>query len=214
MKYEIGTNLVKKILLIDDDKNLCELLSSYLCSCGFSVQSVHSIRNALVLMQYDTPDLIVTDIMMKDLNGYDFIKLLNLNPTFMYIPVIFLTAKGMTNDRIKGYDLGCYAYLIKPFDPQELIAIIKSILLHVDLLTKASILISKSNNILLSKKFDHDFNFTSREKSILHFVLKGYMNKEIAVFLNMSIRNVEKYVTRILRKTGTRNRVNLIKLLM
>lgn len=203
---------MKKILLIDDDKNLCQLLSSYLFSCNFSVQSVHDIRNALVLMKEEKPDLVITDIMMQDLNGYDFIRLLNLNDYFVYIPVIFLTAKGMTHDRIKGYDLGCYAYLIKPFDPQELVAIINSILGHVDLLTNASILFSKSNNIVLHGQLCSSFHFTPREKMILKFVLKGYMNKEIAIILNTSIRNVEKYVTRILRKTHTRNRVQLVRL--
>nr|YP_009394434.1 hypothetical protein [Leptosiphonia brodiei]ARW62996.1 hypothetical protein [Leptosiphonia brodiei] len=205
---------MKKILLIDDDKNLCQLLSSYLFSCNFSVQSVCNTRSALVLIKEEQPDLVIADIMMQDLNGYDFIKLLNLNDSFIYIPVIFLTAKGMTNDRIKGYNLGCYAYLIKPFDPQELVAIINSILGHVDLLTKASILLSKPEKLLLSERPYNDLYFTAREKSVLKFILKGYMNKEIAIILNTSLRNVEKYVTRILRKTHARNRVHLIRLFM
>nr|YP_009395472.1 hypothetical protein [Polysiphonia infestans]ARW64452.1 hypothetical protein [Polysiphonia infestans] len=203
---------MKKILLVDDDKSLCELLSSYLFSCDFSVKSVNNTRNALALMKEDKPDLVISDIMMQDLNGYDLINLLNFNDYFLYIPVIFLTAKGMTHDRIKGYDLGCYAYLTKPFDPQELVAIIKSILSHIDLLTKASTFLSKTNDFnKYIAKYD-SFYFTFREESVLKLVLKGYMNKEIAIMLNVGIRNVEKYVTRILKKTNVRNRIELIKL--
>ena len=101
---------MKKILLIDDDQDLCNLLSTYLSSYNFSVISVYNIRNALAKLKLECPDLIITDIMMKDLNGYDFIKLLKLDSLFINIPFIFLTAKGMTNDRIKGYNLGSVSY--------------------------------------------------------------------------------------------------------
>nr|YP_009400011.1 hypothetical protein [Tolypiocladia glomerulata]ARW69830.1 hypothetical protein [Tolypiocladia glomerulata] len=207
--------VIKKILLIDDDKKLCELLYSYLISYNFSVEFVHSIRSALVVIKKRKPDLVISDIMMHDLNGYDFIKLLNLNYHPKSIPVIFLTAKGMTHDRIRGYNLGCYAYLIKPFDPQELVAIINSILSHVELFTKidqTAILSLKSNSSLYSQGFLKSFNFTNREKTVLNFILKGYMNKEIAIVLNVTQRNVEKYVTRLFIKTNVRNRIELIRL--
>lgn len=205
---------MKKILLIDDDKSLCHLLSSYLLSCNFVVKSVHNVRHAVVLMHEDKPDLVISDIMMKDLNGYDLMKLLNLSDYLMYIPVIFVTAKGMTYDRIKGYNSGCYAYLTKPFDPQELVAIINSVLGHIELLSKSNTLLLNTNNSNMSRNFYDDFSFTSREKSILSLLLKGYMNKEIAVNLNIGIRNVEKYVTRLLNKTNARNRIDLIRLFM
>nr|YP_009394643.1 hypothetical protein [Vertebrata thuyoides]ARW63205.1 hypothetical protein [Vertebrata thuyoides] len=203
---------MKKILLVDDDKKLCGLLSSYLISCNFSVKFLHCIRDALVYIEQKKPDLIISDIMMQDLDGYDFIKLLNLNDYFSKIPVIFLTAKGMTSDRIKGYNLGCYAYLAKPFDPKELIAIINSILIHVDLLIKNSFSFSPYSNSSIYNPFFCNFKFTNREKSILNLVVQGYMNKEIAITLNTGQRNVEKYVTRLFHKTNVRNRIELIKL--
>nr|YP_009399397.1 hypothetical protein [Kapraunia schneideri]ARW69003.1 hypothetical protein [Kapraunia schneideri] len=203
---------MKKILLIDDDKNLCHLLSSYLFSCNFSVQSVHNIRHALVVMNENKPDLVVSDIMMQDLNGYDLIKLLNLSDYLMYVPVIFVTAKGMTHDRIEGYNLGCYAYLTKPFDPKELVAIINSVLDHIELCSKSSTVLSSNDTCNSSHNLHDNFCFTAREKTILSLLLKGYMNKEIAINLNVGIRNVEKYVTRLLHKTNSRNRVELIRL--
>nr|YP_010619750.1 hypothetical protein PN023_pgp014 [Tayloriella tenebrosa]WAX03763.1 hypothetical protein [Tayloriella tenebrosa] len=199
---------MKKILLVDDDRNLCNLLSSYLVSFNFSVDSVNTIRNALAYIRNDCPDLIISDIMMQDLNGYDFIKLLKLDN--VNIPVIFLTAKGMTADRIKGYNLGCHAYLIKPFDPKELLAIIYNIFNQIYLL--------HTNTSISNRKFVSDskllnlFNLTRREKNVLTLVLQGYMNKEIAISLDVSQRNIEKYVSRLLNKTNTRNRIELVRL--
>nr|QCI07637.1 hypothetical protein [Nitophyllum punctatum] len=201
---------MKNLLIVDDDNDLRNLLSSYLIAEGFTVYSVNSVRSALVLIQKERPDLIITDIMMQQLNGYDFIKLLKLDILLVDIPVIFLTAKGMTNDRIQGYNLGCHAYLTKPFNPKELLSIIKNIFNNINLL-------SQHNYHQVSDfKIDPTLSklFTTREKTILQLVLKGYMNKEIAIILNVSVRSVEKYVTRLLYKTRTRNRTELVQLVL
>nr|YP_009395879.1 hypothetical protein [Herposiphonia versicolor]ARW64859.1 hypothetical protein [Herposiphonia versicolor] len=203
---------MKKILLIDDDQKLCHLLSAYLISCNFSVSSVHSVRNALADLKFECPDLVISDIMMKDLNGYDFIRLIKLDRLFNHVPIIFLTAKSMTNDRIKGYDLGCNAYVTKPFDPRELIAIIHNLFSYAEFLKKSSL--SYNNISTITSNVDSIFSFTSREKKVLIFLLNGYMNKEIAINLNVSKRNIEKYVSRLLAKTNTRNRVELIRLFL
>nr|WMP11661.1 putative transcriptional regulator Ycf29 [Laurencia tasmanica] len=200
---------LKKILLVDDDHNLIDLLSYYLSAEGFFVDSAYTIRNALAFIDYDCPDLIISDIMIKDLNGYDFIKLLKLDDNLVDLPFIFLTAKGMTSDRIKGYNLGCFAYLTKPFNPKELLAIINNIFTNINLIKS-----SNRFNLDVSKKFRSSKflqSFTTREKHVLKLLLRGYMNKEIAIKLDTSLRNVEKYVSRLLYKTNTRNRVELIR---
>ena len=181
-------------------------------SCSFSVNSVHSVCNALAYLKFECPDLVISDIMMKDLNGYDFVRLVKLDKLLIHIPIIFLTAKSMTNDRIKGYDLGCNAYVTKPFDPRELISIIHNLFSYNELL-KANFL---SNNRVssMSSNLYKIFSLTSREKKVLIFLSRGYMNKEIAMVLNVSIRNVEKYVSRLLAKTNTRNRVELVRLFL
>ena len=200
---------LKKILLVDDDHNLIDLLSYYLSAEGFFVDSAYTIRNALAFIDYDCPDLIISDVMIKDLNGYDFIKLLKLDNNLVDLPFIFLTAKGMTSDRIKGYNLGCFAYLTKPFNPKELLAIINNIFTNINLIKN-----SNRFNLDVSKKFRSSKflqSFTAREKHVLKLLLRGYMNKEIAAKLDTSLRNVEKYVSRLLYKTNTRNRVELIR---
>nr|AZL87960.1 ycf29 [Leachiella pacifica] len=194
-----------KILLVDDDNNLRKLLLNYLRTVGYVAYSVESVCKALVFMKKNIPNLIISDIIMKGLDGYDFIRFIKLNDILFYIPVIFLTAKGMIKDRVKGYNLGCKAYVVKPFNLYELVAIIDNIFYYQNR--------QKEINLFFNFQELNSFNFTPREQTVLILLLQGYMNKEIANNLNLSLRNVEKYVSRLLEKTNSRNRVNLMRLL-
>ena len=201
----------KQLLLVDDDLYLRDAISEYLRSHGFFIKSVSNIHAALLQIKLQKPDLIIADVMMPGLNGHDFIQILRLDKNLKDIPLIFLTAKGMTEDRIKGYDLGCNAYLTKPFDPNELVAIINNIFSNIQLLQ----VLSKGDSQRASRAMDNGLiinDLTHRELTILQLVAKGYRNKDIANDLNISIRNVEKYVSRLLSKTSTRNRTELAQL--
>nr|YP_009511341.1 hypothetical protein [Gracilariopsis longissima]AXI97218.1 hypothetical protein [Gracilariopsis longissima]UAD89134.1 hypothetical protein [Gracilariopsis longissima] len=202
----------KKILLIDDDIYLLNSIACYLRSEDFHVDIAKNGYNGLQKISCSKPDLIITDIMMPHLDGYDLIKEIRKNQISYKIPIILLTAKGMTHDRILGYNLGCNAYLTKPFYPQELIAIIKNIFNNIELSNKYK---NNKSSLQLNTKTIKDSIFntlTNREYKILSLVAKGYMNKEIANELKLSLRNVEKYVSRLLQKTHTRNRTELAKL--
>jgi DNA-binding NarL/FixJ family response regulator len=194
------------ILLVDDDSSLTSSISAYLSGHGFQLKSANSISKALDLLSLYKPDLIISDIVMPKQNGYDFIKLIK-KKQYSQVPFIFLTAKGMTKDRIIGYELGCYGYLVKPFDPEELVAMIKSIL-------------KRSRNSFISNYTDAAFTYSSKyninrkiftvtEEKVLRLVIKGLTNKEISEQLSFSTRNIEKYVSRLLAKTKTRNRTHL-----
>lgn len=203
MKY------IQRLLIVDDDDHVNELLSVYLLSEGFSVNVSTNVYDALAMIRYHKPDLIISDIMMKKLNGYDFIKVLKKNDNLFHIPVIFLTVKGMTDDRVRGYNLGCHAYLSKPFNPAELLSIINSIFRNIHTIHHQKKIFRRTTeykNLI--------FSLTFKEKKILMLLFRGYMNKEIATELNLSIRNVEKYVSRFLLKTKTRNRTQLVKFLV
>nr|YP_008144796.1 putative transcriptional regulator Ycf29 [Grateloupia taiwanensis]AGO19942.1 putative transcriptional regulator Ycf29 [Grateloupia taiwanensis] len=197
----------KQLLIVDDDLYIRNSISSYLVSAGFLVDTAISVEAALRVIRLHKPDLIIADIMMPYLDGYDLLAILRADQLLSNIPIIFLTAKGMTDDRIAGYDLGCNAYLTKPFNPQELLAIINNIFVNIDLLLskrslKPSLLITESQSTAL-------LNFTHKESEVLFLVAQGLMNKEIALRLNLSQRNIEKYVSRLLKKTNTRNRTEL-----
>ena len=117
-----------QLLLVDDEPGLREAVKDYLQESGFSVQVASNAREGWDLMQQNTPDLVISDIMMPQVDGYQFLKQLREDPRFQALPVVFLTAKGMTGDRIQGYQAGVDAYLPKPFDPDELIAIVENLL--------------------------------------------------------------------------------------
>jgi DNA-binding NarL/FixJ family response regulator len=150
---------------------------------------------------------------MSNLNGYDLVKKLRTLPTTGHIPFIFLTAKGMTEDRIRGYKMGCKAYLAKPFDPEELVAIIDNILCDKkniqNILNIKNEIKKLRNDIYKFSSLEKYKNFTTREINILLGVSNGLTNKDIAHKLNMSVRNVENYITRLLHKTKSTNRVIL-----
>jgi DNA-binding response OmpR family regulator len=118
-----------KILLVDDEPGIRESVQAYLeDNEEFQVQVASNATEAWEKIEADKPDLIVSDIMMPQVDGYQFLHKIREDPRYQAIPVVFLTARGMTSDRIQGYEAGCDAYLPKPFDPEELEAIVKNLL--------------------------------------------------------------------------------------
>jgi len=202
-----------KIMLIDDEEKLLLAIRRYLVTQGFQVIVCESGKTALDRLNNENIDLIVIDILMSNLNGYDLVKKLRTLPTTGHIPFIFLTAKGMTEDRIKGYKMGCKAYLAKPFDPEELVAIIDNILCDKkniqNILNIRNEIKKLRNDIYKLSSLEKYKNFTTREINILLGVSNGLTNKDIGHKLNMSVRNVENYITRLLHKTKSTNRVIL-----
>ncbi|MFC3151547.1 response regulator transcription factor [Litoribrevibacter euphylliae] len=113
------------ILLVDDDVTLNELLSSYLSGQGYDVESAYDGRQALSRLEQQTPDLMILDIMMPELDGLETLKEVRKQSQ---LPVLMLTAKTEDIDRIIGLEMGADDYLAKPCNPRELVARIKAIL--------------------------------------------------------------------------------------
>jgi DNA-binding NarL/FixJ family response regulator len=219
-----------QLLLVDDEPGLREAVKEYLQESGFNVQVASNAREAWDWMQQNIPDLVISDIMMPQVDGYQFLKQLRDDTRFQSLPVVFLTAKGMTGDRIQGYQAGVDAYLPKPFDPDELIAIVENLLSrraaqvsvssedseNMDIAKLASE-ISKIKDLLSPKTSiaqspaPFKIDLTPSEQSVLNLVAQGLMNKEIARRLETSVRNVEKYVSRLFSKTGTNSRTELVR---
>lgn len=216
-----------KLLLVDDEPGLREAVEAYLADEGFVVQVASNANEAWALIQQQIPDLVITDIMMPQVDGYQFLEKLRNDPRYKGLPVVFLTAKGMTADRIKGYESGCDAYLSKPFDPDELVAIVKNLLSRRETVSQSGekntnldaisqqiaeikTLLGEQGNVKTTPS-PIKIDLTPREQSILNLVAEGLMNKEIARRLETSVRNVEKYVSRLFSKTGTNSRTELVR---
>jgi DNA-binding response OmpR family regulator len=114
-----------RILLVDDEKNITELARLYLENEGYQVQAVHDGQRALTVFQADPPDLIVLDLMLPIVDGYEVCRRIRATSD---VPIIMLTARDEDVDKIVGLELGADDYLTKPFNPRELVARIKAIL--------------------------------------------------------------------------------------
>lgn len=119
---------MEKILLIDDDEDLCELVGEYLTVENFAVEAVHDGASGLERAKSGGFDLVTLDVMMPKMDGFDVLK--SLRQTSQ-VPVLMLTARGDDAERIVGLDAGADDYLPKPFNPRELVARIRAILRRV-----------------------------------------------------------------------------------
>jgi DNA-binding NarL/FixJ family response regulator len=219
-----------QLLMVDDEPGLREAVKDYLQESGFTVQVASNAREGWELMQQNTPDLVISDIMMPQVDGYQFLKQVREDARFKTLPVVFLTAKGMTTDRIQGYQAGVDAYLPKPFDPDELVAIVENLLERraaqdqtrgedgetpdiADLANQIAQIkaLLTQRNAIPQTPASIKIDLTPREQSVLNLVTEGLMNKEIARRLQTSVRNVEKYVSRLFSKTGTSSRTELVR---
>jgi two-component system KDP operon response regulator KdpE len=113
-----------RILLVDDEKRILHFLSSKLIAAGYEILTAGDGYEALEQAQAQEPDLIVLDVLMPRMNGFEVLKELR---TFSSVPVIFLSARGADADRIKGLSTGADDYLPKPFNPEELLARIEAV---------------------------------------------------------------------------------------
>ena len=116
-----------KILIVDDEDNICQLLNLYLTKEGFSTTICHSGKEAVRQVREQSFDIVLMDIMMdnNDRDGLDAVAAIR---QFSSVPVIFLSGKGQPMDIINGLDIGADGYVTKPFEPQELISRIKALL--------------------------------------------------------------------------------------
>jgi len=205
------------ILLVDDEPGLRQAVQAYLEDSGFTVTTAANAQVAWELLQQQKPDLVVSDVMMPQMSGYQFLKQLRDDPRFQHLPVVFLTARGMTKDRIAGFRAGVDGYIAKPFDPDELVAVIENLLRKAEPqptdmaqeLAEIKALLARQGGMIAKEPLDLDL--TPRERSVLELLAQGLMNKEIAHQLETSVRNVEKYVSRLFSKTGTNSRTELVR---
>ena len=117
--------ILGKILVIDDDENICEVIKMYLESSGYDTKVGHNGKIAQELFMDYKPDLVLLDVMIPSMDGIDVLKWIRKeNET----PVIMLTAKGETFDKVLALELGADDYIVKPFEPKELIARVKAVI--------------------------------------------------------------------------------------
>ena len=115
----------QKILIVDDDLHIAELISLYMMKDGYETEEVYDGREAIKKAESFQPDLILLDLMLPGMDGYQVCTEIRKNSR---VPIIMLTAKGETFDKVLGLELGADDYIVKPFDPKELVARVKAVL--------------------------------------------------------------------------------------
>lgn len=115
----------QKILIVDDDMHIAELISLYVEKEGFETKEVYDGREAIQAASAFQPDLILLDLMLPGMDGYQVCTEIRKTS---HVPIIMLTAKGETFDKVLGLELGADDYIVKPFDPKELVARVKAVM--------------------------------------------------------------------------------------
>ncbi|MCC6415220.1 MAG: response regulator transcription factor [Opitutaceae bacterium] len=125
------TSAPKKILVIDDEADVTTLLAYNLKAKGFAVEAVNNPAASVGVARGFSPDLVILDVMMPELNGIQICRLFRADPELKNIPIIFLTARAEESDRIQGLEVGADDYIGKPFSTKELVLRVQSILRRV-----------------------------------------------------------------------------------
>lgn len=205
---------MKRVLVVDDDTTLRMALTRYLEKRGYLVQSVGSATEALIAVEADPPDLIVSDVMMPEMDGFEFCRRLRETRTGQLVPFIFLSGKGEVEARIQGHSMGADDYLMKPFEPLELLAKIEAQLersrrIHSEIvrLMQKSDLENSTSPVLPQPALP----LTPAEEKVFWEVVQGLTNKQIGDRLFVSPRTVQTHLSNILNKLELENRSQLVR---
>jgi DNA-binding NarL/FixJ family response regulator len=224
---------MKKILIVDDDRTMRTVLTRYLENRGYQVEQVGSGSEALAAFAKNPPDLVVSDVMMPEMDGLEFCRRLRATPSGQLMPFIFLSGKGELEDRIYGHEIGADDYLTKPVDPRELVAKIEAQLertrrIHSEIvrlmqLAVGSRPIQQSPRAPLPEASEMleasaeeattpiPLPLTPAEERVFWEVIQGLTNKQISDRLFISPRTVQTHLSSILNKLGLENRAQLIR---
>ena len=218
------------IVLVDDEEAIRMAVGDYLYDAGYQLSACADADAALTLFQNPrqegelprVPDAIVSDIRMEGKNGLELLKSIRTDERLKRVPVILLTAKAMTKDRIEGYRTGADAYISKPFDPEELLAILDNRILRrrqmkgsdgklLDLKTEMADIkeLMKRNGSTVVKKTN--VYLTVAERQVLQLVCLGYTNAEIAQERRIGLPRVTKVMQKLYQETNVQTRTELVR---
>lgn len=209
---------MKKILIVDDDATLRIVLKRHLENRGYFVQSVDSGEKALAQFEDDPPDLVVSDVIMPGMDGFEFCRRLRSTRQGQLVPLIFLSSCTETDDRVQGHQMGGDDYLVKPFEPKELIAKIEAHLervrrTHAEILRLMQNTQSTPSSLSIPSSVPNTapLPLTPAEEKVFWEVIQGFTNKQIGKHLFISPRTVQTHLSNILNKLELENRSQLIR---
>ncbi len=163
-----------KVMVVDDDKHIAELISLYLMKEGYDTKEVYNGKEALEVFSGYNPNIVILDIMLPGLDGYQVCSSIRKTSN---VPIIMLTAKGETFDKVLGLELGADDYMVKPFDSKELVARVKAVLRRYEtkIEQKSEGELKFDNLIINSLNYTVNYNgkdldFPPKEFELLYFL--------------------------------------------
>ncbi len=192
---------MKTILVIEDEPEMRRNLATILRLEKFQPLAAANGRAGVELARQESPDLVLCDVMMPDLDGYGVLKELHNDPATMNVPFIFLTARGEKTDVRSGMNLGADDYLIKPVDKAELLRAIRARLARAEQLSRREFQPNFDSPVPL-----HALGLTPRVAEVLLWVAQGKTNADIGVILGISESTVKKHVLEIFAQLGVETR--------
>jgi DNA-binding NarL/FixJ family response regulator len=241
------------VVVVEDEEAIRQAVGDYLYDSGYQVSACDSARSFQELIQQQQnekvetaltsiaypdnlpnapppsvaegrlPDVIVSDIRMPDMDGIELLEWIRAHPRLRRLPVVMLTAKGLTSDRIVGYRAGADFYLTKPFAPEELLGILDNCIvrrrqqlkaesgvlvdLQQDLAEIKSVLRQNAENTVLQTQV----YLTPVEREVVTLLSRGYTNAEIASERNVTTERIVKIMQKLYAATGTKTRTELVR---
>ena len=215
-----------RVLVVDDEPDLLELVRYNLTKAGYDVTCVLSGEEALARVRAHTPDLIVLDVLLPGLDGLEVCKALRRNPTTAGIPIVMLTARSEDADVVAGLELGADDYLTKPFSPRVLLARIKAVLRRQQPEADAETIVVYDDVVIHPGRYevrlgDEMVHLTPTEFHILHFLARrpGWVFTRYQIVdavrgadAEVTDRSVDVHVAAIRRKLGEhRDRIETLR---
>ncbi|MBP3888095.1 MAG: response regulator transcription factor [Cellulosilyticum sp.] len=202
-----------RILVLEDDQNLNKLVCSYLNDHGFEAKGCLSAETAYETMYYNTFDMILSDIMMPDVDGFEFAE--TVRKVDENIPILFISARDDLTAKQKGFRLGIDDYMVKPIDLEELLLRIRALLRRANIKATRKLVIGNLEldaDAVTARINDEEIAVTTREFNILYKLL-SYSNKTISrgqlmdefwgIESDSSLRSVDVYITKLRDKFST-----------
>ena len=193
---------MREIVLIEDDRDLSYLLSLNFEKENFKLKTFESATEFFKYIQESKPDLVIIDIMLPDLDGFRVAKFLKSRPDLKDIPIIFLTAKGSEEDKLKGFEIGADDYITKPFSFKELLARVKAVLRRYERESSSEVYEFEGIKILKNEKKvlieGKEVHFTPAEFKILLTLIENYGRPVSREFL---LEKISKYSSESTERT-------------
>lgn len=191
----------KSILVVDDDKNICDLIKLYLSNEGYNVVLTHDGSDALSILRDQKFDLVLLDLMLPTINGWETCKMIKKNWS---VPIIIVSSRDLVDDKVQVFENGADDYVVKPFEPKELIARVKARLRSpVEDSENKNNVVKIGNTTIDLNKYEVTINgeaieLKPKEVQLLYFLIK---NKNIVLTRDVLLEKVWDYEVSVSTRT-------------